>query len=1450
MAQPKKQQNPVGNRNIPAPEPADPEQEGFFRDFTKLTEKVRGIIKRATNVSTPEGEALISAGEEREKMLKEADVALTEARSLAIKIHKRTAGNVDMKKLLRSELPEEIQSARKQNDDEVKAAERAAKDKKDFEKKEAAGMAELEMQDRFDRGAETDEDKRIIKARKEKEVNAELAERKGEVRKSMRQLEGGLAYVDADIDYGEYEKADNGIVVLESNLPVFEESLVEKEQELLRVNIDPNQDPFIIFFRGQLQQLKKSIEKLREKNTLKKQESLQRKAEKVGEVARGELRAVDGVVKIVQERQGGDQEYERRQRILQDHEAKTLEFLRRGSALTERAPEALDEVLSARKSLEELRRDIEEYKKLWRKEVSPAVPSKDSPEPGWGNLIKKFNGLTKGFLEGKGESDFGMYAVLDGQLKEKEREFGVDEESENKKKWEAEFPTFEMNIATIVNQVFDAMMLGGVERKAALELQQTALKSAEEVWRELRKSGSRLSEEDWMNKKLSKMRSDVDDLLLSAEKAGGIRTDSPNWFKFARDWVSSVIPVEQFWNPDSGLGNRALFLERFILAEMPKNDEEFLRIVSESQREDFLKYIQESNVCKGVIKNVRLEKRAARQEEERIEKQEQERRGNLRHPQLNVLRAFEGKMLADFRKAPFWKKFISEKAGNHLLKNDAEMLDEELEKIISDVPAFREAIAKLEGIRKDILVLEDVLLRGENPDATRDAGGIQRALNGYFQQGRAERNAWNNALNAESWTISKNKKKAQLQAIWEAGSLEDVPPILRDAIGEWVQARIRLDEAGEYVQWVLDANPDVARGMKIPQEFRVERDASVSTSGVAVIADAHVPAVVPDAAVATAVSAAPVMDVTAVARQEAERKAEIRKESVEKNWKEIRIMFMNDIFWNEGADHASMTWSGKMKKFLRLPVGATMSDEEGLRDDRKADFYRLAAFTDLADLLLRFEAIRMKYTEVFVAPAAAGAAPISPVSPITMGPPTGSLPLRPRVVPVNRPVRSFAPPVPAPVVEAAPVRPSVPPVQLPAPIARRKTEIVPPPQELDSLKNPNAYLGLPPAPVAVPRQVPRVDTSRAEALRASMSRPVVDTRRAAPVIENVPTPQNPAELRVSGWARSVRESVEKWFGNDAADIAVREVTGMPSDRERRGEAPSNTEAAYRTLGSVMSVVGSVFGFKAFADVPRYLTQSFCTTNERALLQADILDAMEKNSVAKQRAGSDPEASLRANAEAAQRTDRAIATSAYLTDAQKVEMRARVAELQVKYTERTRENVAARSKELANVLENAVQNRVTGWGAAKETANTALRVMAFADVPVGAVRGVTYGVMAFRDRFEQAATKNPEASFVGKVANVFRDTWAETWGKLTKQTNNFRERVTNVGDAMSTIATAVGMAAVTIGSLEEALPGLRMVAGGDAESEGVASLIAEGREKLQAMIDKVLPTYERLAKRTV
>ncbi len=368
---------------------------------------------------------------------------------------------------------------------------------------------------------------------------------------------------------------------------------------------------------------------------------------------------------------------------------------------------------------------------------------------------------------------------------------------------------------------------------------------------------------------------------------------------------------------------------------------------------------------------------------------------------------------------------------------------------------------------------------------------------------------------------------------------------------------------------------------------------------------------------------------------------------------------------------------------------------------------------------------------------------------------------------------------------------------------------------------------------------PRAEAEAAAAFSGDTSVAEEPIRGAAPDVSIVDAPSVPdrephREERVSGWASAVRRRVGVWFG-------TREAAPTPVAPRERAPLP-RAEATTRASRGILRTVREFFGSSVLADVPRYLSDSFMAENQRAVLKADLLEVMQDEVDARSEAFDDA-GRARANVQASERFERAIRTSS-LPAEQKEPMIARLTELRTRYQDRTRENGIARSRELARALEESVEVRVAGWQSGRQRRPSALETLS--SLPMGIGASVAYGVRNFRERFEQVARRDRDAGVIARVATVFRETWNEAQANL-RRAGAFSNRTMNTAEAALTIGAAYAMgAAVT--ALEQALPSLRSLESEDAD--GVSTLVAEGRVRLQTMVDRVLPAAERSATRVV
>ncbi len=634
-----------------------------------------------------------------------------------------------------------------------------------------------------------------------------------------------------------------------------------------------------------------------------------------------------------------------------------------------------------------------------------------------------------------------------------------------------------------------------------------------------------------------------------------------------------------------------------------------------------------------------------------------------------------------------------------------------------------------------------------------------------------------------------------------------------------------------------------------------------------------------------------------------EQKKDNRKELATRQDRQIRTLFADDVFWKPDVL--------KAKRMNRLAVlvrqireGAsqpTMNSLEDLQEDRVQDFLRIAAtFQSIAELESLIREVREKFaarsesaapTETLVE-----AAPEAPVEVRVERPSVEDLSvlldhlnhLRQAAIdesyvgareefeemkalyslwakggvstdPFQEELKqafpgwtkedfaevvrelSDLPPVPRPVVPVRRVFPVVKPaVETPKPTPTT-VEVTYSPEPVDSRPGLERF-NVP----SNPRTPPRFRNIEA---RANPDAEVISMPSVPDDVPEQPMRREASrhpEERVSGWAKRIRG----WFGGGAiGDYAVEKVTGQRTRNEREGKRPTEDEAKIRVAGGVISALATIFPVKLFANVGMYLSQEHFVREERAELFASLKSVLEANTRIAKKSGSAPEQILQANLDAGKRVERAIATSPYLTTKEKAQMTQEILDLAQIYQKGADGNTADRDRAITRVVMNKVKAIITDHDVTKEGVNSTLWLLGYAgDLPMAeTLRGVSYAAISFLQRFERAAKADPSASFIENTADVFRNAWETTWGPISEQLRNRGVVAPNLGDAVNTLGTAVGMAYIAIGGQVDALPGIR-AAINDGSGPSLRYAAIEAQRQIQNAIDTVLPAFERAARR--
>jgi hypothetical protein len=449
-------------------------------------------------------------------------------------------------------------------------------------------------------------------------------------------------------------------------------------------------------------------------------------------------------------------------------------------------------------------------------------------------------------------------------------------------------------------------------------------------------------------------------------------------------------------------------------------------------------------------------------------------------------------------------------------------------------------------------------------------------------------------------------------------------------------------------------------------------------------------------------------------------------------------LFWQDTFPKERRIElvASLLYSGDPN--ARIP------NDEGLRPDRKDDFYSVVGFANAEDFRRRIEGVRMKYRY--------GNGPVDFEASRVL--PSEDLFERSHAVEQSE------------MSGAEPMIAEVPVVETQKPKARR----------------PRAPRVLVHEQPIVPLPVRRGELAEeARVKEGSVIESISSTADVLPLFEHasaeevVPAPR--AEDRISAFARGIRD----WLGLELRTVEDVEVAGDVADPQRMREV-------------VVELFPKEFG-----------------------VNGDLGDIEN-----------DPK--VRAHVQAANRLERAIATSRALNEKNRKAMSERLNVL--------RETYRGQMKEIARSRSGEVQGSVDEIIATQEQsgAHSALHILAAQRAPAAE------RLAGFREQVEYAAVQNGGGETVAFIDDAFRDAWQNAWGEQSLRQGALVHPGMNVVEALS----ALGAESANLGPLEESLPRLRALEH-DPDS-GIASLVLSARLSIQEGIDPALRAAERAMKR--
>lgn len=267
-------------------------------------------------------------------------------------------------------------------------------------------------------------------------------------------------------------------------------------------------------------------------------------------------------------------------------------------------------------------------------------------------------------------------------------------------------------------------------------------------------------------------------------------------------------------------------------------------------------------------------------------------------------------------------------------------------------------------------------------------------------------------------------------------------------------------------------------------------------------------------------------------------------------------------------------------------------------------------------------------------------------------------------------------------------------------------------------------------------------------------------------------------------AGKAREAKEAFVGHE---FVRTHLFGELSELERKGTLPPATMKEMLGYAAV-SAGASTVGAKAFADVPRYLSQKYFTSQDIARMQAVFEQTDAPVSM-------ESEAGIGGDVEMSDVNERlvheAIEASPYLSDAKKQELIAKVTEIRGGFVARTDEAREKRAKAFAKLLSENVTTRVKGVTAAKEALNTAMLATGF-----GMFRAAGYGAIDLGDRYMQAQAKYEGEGRLSNLTTALVGGFDDTWQAITlRKGETWKGRALHAGLGAMTIAKYYGLASV-------------------------------------------------------
>ncbi len=392
-------------------------------------------------------------------------------------------------------------------------------------------------------------------------------------------------------------------------------------------------------------------------------------------------------------------------------------------------------------------------------------------------------------------------------------------------------------------------------------------------------------------------------------------------------------------------------------------------------------------------------------------------------------------------------------------------------------------------------------------------------------------------------------------------------------------------------------------------------------------------------------------------------------------------------------------------------------------------------------------------------------------------------------------------------------------------------------------------------------------TSPSESTSTPAETPLVPSEENSSEQSAEQTPESKPKSSMTDRFRSLADGFK-----ERADKFIREhfkgehVEGQPTEMNK-------TEIAKAVGVGMIGAAASLGGIKSFADLPRWFAQKYYTKQEQQRIKQSIDTAVRpdrEHATLKLDSGEDPgweiveefedgkirvaktiegQGRVAKIVEASQlekerppspveikkrRIERAVRESKYLSAEKKQELLQKLQDTVETYDNELQTYEKRRNEEIAKLLDEAIQTRVKGTTALKETLNTAMIATG-----LNVLRGAAYGAVALYERavkVKQEMAKGERTEGFAKELVV--KGFGETWDDLRFKTGDTKtKKALNFAKALGTVARFAGFTGLAVGEMSGT--------GGPSAAIDKALAAFEQKGVAGAAADNVSAHFERL-----